>query len=94
MAFTNQWVDENAGGATPVTRSRFATFYLSSGQFKKALPILRQSYEASPSTVDCAVAWLVADLVDDKATRDEYFKFMETRHKGSLRIQRPSGGSL
>ena len=51
-------------------------------------------------------AWLVADLLDERATRDEFCRFMETRHKADnprfamvwrlLReaVDRDGGGSL
>ncbi len=54
----------------------------------------------------CATAWLIADLLDDRAVRNEYFGFMETRHKGESphtaaifrllheAVDRDGGGSL
>ena len=95
LAFTNQWVDENAGGATPVTRSRFATFYLSSGQFKKALPILRQVLRGvalnrrlrrSPGS---SPIWSTT-----KPPATSISNSWKPGTRASLRIQRPSGGSF
>ncbi len=81
FAFTNQWVTDNVQGASPDSLARIASFYVASEEPQKALPIFRQLYASSPSTAGCAIAWLIADLVDDQAARDEYFSFMENRHK-------------
>ena len=106
LAFTEEWINANAQTASPDMLVRISAFYLSSGQLQKALPILRQTYQASPSTAGCAAAWLVADLLDERATRDEFCRFMETRHKADnprfamvwrlLReaVDRDGGGSL
>jgi hypothetical protein len=79
-AFTKEWVEANASGATSSDLARIAWYYVCTGEPKKALPILCQLYQATPSTVGCAEAWIVADMIDDRATRDEYFKYMEARH--------------
>ena len=80
-AFTDQWVSDNAQGASPDVADRIASFYLASGQPAKALPIFRQSYASSPSMPSCAITWLTADQADDGTARDEYFTAMENRHK-------------
>jgi tetratricopeptide (TPR) repeat protein len=77
FAFTSKWVTENEKAAAPEEVARIAAFYLSSFQLKKALPALGRWYEGSPSAGVGAIAWLVADLLDDHAARDRYFELME-----------------
>ena len=106
VALASQWVAENMQGAPSDPLERITSFYLSSFELKKALPILERLYRRSPSAEACALAWLVADLLDDHAARDRYFELMATRHKTESprtaatwrrlhdAVKRDGGGSL
>ena len=81
FAFASEWATTSAPDAAPDSLERVAGFYLSSSQLKKALPVLRRLYDSSPSASRCMLPWLVADLLDDQAARDQLFELLETRHE-------------
>jgi len=85
-----QWILANPQASNADSVARIAWFYLAIGEPKQALMLFRQLYASSPSTIFCADVWIAADMIDDGATRDEFFKNMETRH----RAESPHSGLL
>ena len=81
FAFASEWATTSAREGAHDTLERVAGFYVSSSQLKKALPALRRLYDSSPSASRCMLPWLVADLLDDQAARDQLFELLETRHE-------------